>query len=269
MTLRSMVLAAGLLAPLGALAQPVSGPYLAGSFGSNAALRLDGKASGTGPGAAGPCFVLPGSGGSCAPASGTSFASRNRTDAEVGWAGTGSLGWGFGFGLRTELEGSWRSNRFGSAAGLYGTAPRQTGRVEKYGAMVNALFDSPISLGPVYPYAGFGLGVQTVQGSVATPAASFLNDRALAYTGATSGAGTATTIRSSLGSSSRFAWQAIGGAALPLPVPGLVLTGEYRYLSVTGERRFSSAGANGGSVRRLAEAGNHTLLLGLRWSFGG
>ncbi|MBR0660756.1 outer membrane protein, partial [Neoroseomonas oryzicola] len=134
---------------------------------------------------------------------------------EWGWAGVLSVGYGFGNGLRLELEGSWRQNDVDtiSQSGR-GNLPGASGTVNQYGIMFNALYD--FVLGPVVPYVGVGIGYNwadydnistTLRGAGGTANFNF---------GGTQGA---------------FAYQAILGMAFPIEsVPGLALTGEYRFM---------------------------------------
>eukprot|EP01035_Chromulina_nebulosa_P061631 gene61631-84292_t len=80
----------------------------------------------------------------------------------VGPAVAGAIGWGFGNGLRFEIEGNWRENGFtGRPAGV--TA--QTGREEKMGAIANLLFDLDFGWGFALPYVGGGVGYEHVRQS--------------------------------------------------------------------------------------------------------
>ena len=76
-----------------------------------------------------------------------------------GFAGVLSLGWGFGNGLRAEIEGNYRSNEADSASGVAGWASLGTpgGRQESWGVMGNVLLDLGV-FGPVVPYVGVGAG---------------------------------------------------------------------------------------------------------------
>ena len=83
MTLKKALLAATVLAlPLAAQAQPVSGLYVGAGAGAN--FMQESKFNALGYGA--------------------------KIKTKTGWAAVGSLGWGFGNGLRAELEGNYRTN---------------------------------------------------------------------------------------------------------------------------------------------------------------
>ena len=79
--------------------------------------------------------------------------------AEVlGGVGVIAVGWGFGNGLRLELEGNFRYNEVNevTARGFRGNSG---GIARTYGVMVNALYDfGTQSNWPVQPYLGVGAG---------------------------------------------------------------------------------------------------------------
>jgi outer membrane protein OmpA-like peptidoglycan-associated protein len=168
---------------------------------------------------------------------------------DPGFVGVTSLGWGFGNGLRAEIEGNYRYNSAKSIAG--GTL--QQGSEQKYGAMVNLLYD--FNLGwPVTPYIGVGVGEQTVEwrnGGVTAPD-TFIRlqhpDIDVAY-------------------------QAIIGASFDLPVPGLALTAEYRLLGQPARHviygQYFAPGVAKPAEARFADDFNHSLLIGLRYAFNG
>lgn len=127
----------------------------------------------------------------------------------VGLAALGSIGYGFGNGLRVELEGNYRYQPL-KAGGV-------TGHNSTYGPMVNALYDFDAGLGWAVPYVGAGVGYQW---------------------GEVRGAGIA--------ASSKGAWAAQGilGAAFPISdVPGLAVTAEARVMSTLEKVRY-----NGGNT---------------------
>jgi OOP family OmpA-OmpF porin len=173
------------------------------------------------------------------------------TSSDTGFAGVLSVGYGFpltpGIGLRAELEGNYRDN---SGASLSGHSS-QTGRTSSYAAMLNLLADFDLGIG-VVPYfgAGVGYGVFTLDG-----------------VGGTRG-GTGLVVDDSQGG---LAYQGIVGLALPLNnvVPGLAVTAEYRYFSITGLDDFDASRSTG--VRGKAgvdDPVNHSFLVGLRYNFG-
>jgi outer membrane protein OmpA-like peptidoglycan-associated protein len=173
---------------------------------------------------------------------------------EWGYAGVISVGYGFGNGLRLELEGNYRQNDVDTvkAAGI-GRLARSTGTARSYGAMVNALYD--FNLGGIAPYVGVGAGYVIHE-----------HDDA----GATLPGGQRVRLD---GDEGNFAYQAIVGAALPIAsVPGLALTAEYRFMGTLGHDitgRVTSA--NGQTVDRVtfdADNFNHSIMFGVRYNFG-
>ena len=159
---------------------------------------------------------------------------RGKTSFGGGLAAVGSVGYGFGNGLRVEVEGGYRSNGQRSGGG---------GSEVKYGGMGNLLFDLDLGVGWVTPYLGGGVGYQAVDWRrVSVPAAR---------------------INQSLGG---LAYQAVVGAAFPVDaVPGLAVTLEYRYLAVAGSRHY----AGRPNPVRVSSNGDdsHTVLVGVRYAF--
>lgn len=172
---------------------------------------------------------------------------------EWGYAGVLSVGYGFGNGLRLELEGSYRQNEVDSikAAAPVGRLARSGGNASSYGAMVNALYD--FNLGAVAPYVGVGIGYQIhnysdVRG-IAPNGNSLLID----------------------GDEGNFAYQAIVGLALPIQsVPGLALTAEYRFMGTLGHDVEATVTTPTGATRATFEADNfnHSIMFGVRYNFG-
>lgn len=86
---------------------------------------------------------------------------RGRAVFETGWTGVASLGWGFGNGLRVEVEGNFRQNDFDKVNRVNGANlnGRAGGFQRTYGAMANALYDFRIPGVPWFvPYVGGGVG---------------------------------------------------------------------------------------------------------------
>ena len=217
----------------------VTGPYIAAGIGANWLQDTDLQ-------------------GSVNNAAGTKI----ENEFETGYVGVLSLGWGFGNGLRAEIEGSYRSNEVSDTKtggqSIQGTASG-TGTATSYGVMANILYDFDLgsSLGGIVPYIGGGVGYiwhdyQDVGGS-------FSDGRKLVYNGDTGA----------------FGYQAILGAALPIDsVPGLAITAEYRFMGTTGHDINGTVNARGqaggqGQVRLNSEVDNfnHSLLIGLRYAF--
>ena len=170
---------------------------------------------------------------------------------EWGYVGVLSAGYGFGNGLRLELEGSYRQNDIDTvkAAGV-GALSRPSGTARSYGVMFNALYD--FRLGGIAPYVGAGVGYQIHE-----------HDNA----GASAG-----PVRVTLdGDEGNFAYQAILGVGLPIAsVPGLALTAEYRFMGTLGHD-ISGTVSDGVDTERFtfsADNLNHSIMFGVRYNFG-
>lgn len=170
-------------------------------------------------------------------------------DFKNGYLGLGSVGWAFGNGVRVELEGSYRYNQL---AGAPSGSVAQSGHEQKYGAMANVLFDMDIGSRYVFPYVGAGAGYQWVRE----------NDDLTLTNGSAHFSGT----------EGGFAYQAIGGAAFPIPgVVGLSVTAEYRFMGINGERSYDGTVSQGGvttsASRKLSSNMNNSGLIGVRYAF--
>lgn len=226
-----LAVATGLLSalPMMAMAQPITGPYVGAGAGIN--LWHDSTSRG---------FRI--------------------NDEDIGIVGLGSLGWGFGNGLRAEVEGNYRESEIDVIAGPGpGGRVGSSGYLRNYGAMGNLLFDFDLSSFGIrpdgfMPYVGAGAGyvwtdIKNARLNVGT--SSFRIDD----------------------SDGRFAYQAILGAAWGLngAVPGLSLTSEVRYLgslnpSLNIDRTSGPAQANVPGSLKL-ENNNISVLLGVRYAF--
>ena len=212
-------------------AQPVTGVYVGGGGGANFLQRekQDQK-----------LFPL-----------GNPVPTSNIQGFKTGIVGLGSVGYGFGNGLRLEIEGNYRNNQFQNNYRI----GSDSGREEKYGAMGNILFDLDIGSPYVFPYIGGGVGYQRVNHTerVSNPAGVRIS---------TGQAFVATNFLPPLrAEDNAFAYQAIAGVSFPIPpVVGLSLTAEYRYFALTGTRLAAGGG-------RTKEDYNHDLILGLRYAF--
>ncbi|WP_235961903.1 OmpA family protein [Falsiroseomonas selenitidurans] len=167
-----------------------------------------------------------------------------------------ALGYGFGNGIRVELEGSLRANAVESAGSYPGLTPvnRSQGQLWNWGLMANALVDVDLGASWIRPYAGVGLGYVW----------SELRDFAAA------GTRQRLTVDDTSGA---LAYQAILGAAFPIDlVPGLSATAEYRFLGTLDIEHDANLFTNG---RRQPTTGSaevspyhHAVLFGLRYSLG-
>jgi outer membrane protein OmpA-like peptidoglycan-associated protein len=165
-----------------------------------------------------------------------------------------SLGYGLGNGLRFELEGDYRYNAFNGTT----RAAQGGGHEQKYGPMVNAVYDFVGLVPYVQPYVGVGVGYQWAQENnlhIATPA----------------GGGVASAGNHTQG---EFAYQAIIGASMPIvSAPGLFLTVDYRFMGLTGTRDYNGpfTGPSGKSIPGTIQLGqdyNHAITVGFRYAFG-
>ena len=175
--------------------------------------------------------------------------------SHIGPAGVLSVGWGFGNGLRAEVEGNWMENKFYSASGFNADVGSAGGFEQKFGGMVNAFYDFNGLTPWIVPFVGVGVGYEAAYltgGQVFGPAGS-------------------TTIKSA--TKGGFAYQAMLGAAFPIPAaPGLAFTAEYRFMGIAGNRNYSATFTSGdvsaGGGVRFTNDYNHAVLLGLRYNFG-
>ncbi len=232
MSLKKTLLAAAAVValPVLAQAQPVSGLYLGAGVGGN---YLD-KTDITGSTAADKAEL----GGSNLSA-----------DFAWGYVGVLSLGWGFGNGLRAEIEGSYRSNDVADFKEGSANQSGHTGTATSYGAMLNLLYDINIgnALGGITPYVGVGGGY-------------IWHD----YDEVGTNVGGVKNVLS--GDSGNWGGQAIAGLSLPISaVPGLAMTAEYRFMMTAGHEIES---VNAGSRTKVdVDNVNHSLLVGLRYAF--
>lgn len=232
MKLRSVLLAATFvaapaIAPVVAMAQPVTGWYIGAGLGYN--ILGNRKVENVSVG-------------------GVTTNIGDKFEFHNGFAGEGSIGYGFGDGFRVELEGDYYNNQVNNVSGNGGKFVA-SGNEKKYGAMVNALYDFDIGLPYLYPYVGAGVGVQFAQlNGVSAPGAGV-------YVNGTEGA---------------FAYQGIAGIAFPIPsVPGLSVTAQYSYLGLAGSQKYdgslTQAGVVSPATYKINNEGNNTIMLGLRY----
>ena len=221
--------AAGLLSslPLAAAAQPVTGPYVGAGAGIN--LFHDTTTRGG--------FRI--------------------HDEDIGFVGLGSLGFGFGNGLRAEVEGNYRESEIDRITGPTGRVG-SSGYLRQYGVMGNVLFDFDLSSFGIrpdgfMPYIGGGAGYVWTDIKNAR-----LNVGASGY-----------RLDDSDGN---LAYQAIVGAAWGLggAVPGLSFTSEVRYFGTLDPKvnldRTSGAAQAGVPGSLKLDNNNISVLLGLRYA---
>ena len=232
MTFRKTLLAATLLAatPFVVQAQPVNGLYVNAGAGVN--FKQDQNIS---------AFL-----------GGIGTNGSGKINYDTGYAALGSVGWGFGNGLRLEVEGNFRHNGLDRVTGGGVSAPAG-GSNRTYGVMANALFDMNIGLNWLYPYIGAGAGYAWSQ-----------------FDNAHAGLSQPLAFGRANGTTGAFAYQGIAGAAMPIAsVPGLSVTAEYRFLGVnSGTVPGISCGVDCSRAHfKTGDQQNHSLLLGVRYAF--
>ncbi len=178
-----------------------------------------------------------------------------------------SLGWGFagrGVPVRLEVEGDYANSHIRTAKAA--VALHAGGFEQQYGGFANVLYDiDPDRFGfslPVFPYLGAGAGYQEV-GLVG------VNSDSVGFSVANHG-----------GSETKgaFAYQAIAGLSLPVPVlPGLSLTAEYRLVGVITPPAYERGNGSGNTVfvngvyqpprATFSNIFNNDILVGLRYAF--
>ncbi len=228
---RGALLAATFLAvPLAARAQPIQGVYIGAGIG----------------------YDLP-QNTHVTPITNGFGASHLKLEKHGGFNGLGSIGYGFGNGLRLEVEGDYLRNSLNKLDRTpFPTAA--SGHMSRYGVMANAIYDLDIGSPYVFPYLGAGAGYMwtNLNGSFTQPGGPFSFT-----TNETEG---------------RFAWQGIAGLSFPIPhMPGLSLTAEYRFMDITAGAKFSgvettAAGPVTGRIK-LGPQFDHNFILGVRYAF--
>jgi outer membrane protein OmpA-like peptidoglycan-associated protein len=117
--------------------------------------------------------------------------------------------------------------------------------------MVNAIYE--LNTGTSFmPYLGAGFGrAQMKLDDVATPAAGVI-------------------ARSYSGTDSVWAYQLIGGVAYAV-TPSIAVTADYRYFAGLGNVSYDSAAIGAAANGRVTDADlrSHSVMLGLRYAFGG
>jgi OOP family OmpA-OmpF porin len=177
------------------------------------------------------------------------FQNRNagtsgKIDFNSSYAGAAAVGYGFGNGFRVELNGDFDRNtahkfKYNGALGDV----LANGGLNTYGPMVNALYDMDVGL-PIFPYLGAGVGYQWQK--FVTPVKSEFD-----------GVG---------GTRGSFAYNVIAGVSYPLPmVPGLSLTGEYKFTQLVESRNYHDFNAGGDTFAHIGQDSSHTFLVGLRY----
>ncbi len=174
--------------------------------------------------------------------------------SELGPVALGYLGYQLSSGLSLQLEGDIRNNKFNQLRG--GPPAAAGGNEQKYGPMVNIMFD----LSPYIPYAApyFGVG------------AGYQWDKLSNLKVYSTAGGPTLNANSTQGA---FAYQAIIGTLVPLGYTGLALTLEYRFMGQLARNFSASVVPAAGAAPitgkiRLGNEFNHAVLVGFRYTFG-
>ncbi|MBL8702561.1 MAG: OmpA family protein [Alphaproteobacteria bacterium] len=165
---------------------------------------------------------------------------NNQAEYKIGPAGALSLGWAFGNGLRTEIEGAIRHNNVDKVSGT--GASGGDGDMQAYSLMLNLLYD--INTGtPFTPYIGAGIGW------------AYLNANDIKTLNGT---------RTVDDSDNRFAYQGMIGVAYSLS-PQWKLSLDYRYFA-TLDPSFDAKNTTN-TVKVDSDYNSHAVMLGLRYHF--
>ncbi|MCE2576340.1 OmpA family protein [Komagataeibacter sp. FNDCR2] len=234
MRLRSALLATSLLAatPFAAKATTITGPYVDIGGGYNLTQTQHGHFADTNSGAG-----VPGEPG------------REKLGHRHGWTGFGAVGWGFGNGLRAEVEGDYNWSE------IYSKSRGDKGSDRSYGGFVNVLYDIDLKRlfsidVPVTPFVGVGAGYL------------WQGDHNI-----TVGANNPSGARSLSGTKGGFAYQGIVGAAYDIPgVPGLQMTTEYRMIGQPQSFTMGNFTAGDGHAS-FDHRFNHQFIVGVRYAF--
>ncbi len=232
--------------PLAATAQPVTGPYVNLEGGISILNPVNGVLEGP------PVFF--------------NAVSGDRFQFRPGYAGTVGAGYGFGNGFRVELDGDYTRNSvhaddysFENSYGTFNGRFTDHGAAERYGAMVNLLYDIPVGL-PVFPYVGAGVGYQWVKlnRDITTSDPGFFGNN---FPGFQAG-----------GTRGSFAYDIIAGLSYPLPIlPQLAITAAYQFMMLTGSQNYATISPFGPgapvNVEHLGQQSSSSFMLGLRYQF--
>ena len=188
--------------------------------------------------------------------------------ASLGGSAFGAIGYGFGNGLRAELEFDYRGDSFDSINGVSQrtgaahTTPGVNGSEQLYGPMVSILYNFNGLSSWVIPYAGVGVGYQ----------GGHLSNFSVA------GTGPAAPVFASDTTKAAFAYQGILGVDFPIQsLPGLSLTADYRIMGLAGTRTYNAAltatlpsgvRATGVGTMQWGQEFNNTFMFGIRYNFG-
>jgi len=232
MKLRNLLLAATLLSvPIAAKAQPVNGPYVNLGVGFDYLMKM--SAHGDAPAFNG-----------------------SELGGQSGVLGVVSGGWGFGHGLRAELE---LNERYQQPNFQSFPAPNGNAHLNTYGVMANGFYDFDIGKAWIYPYIGAGVGYELTSVGSAS---------------ATNGTAPGTTADLQSTTRGSFAAQGMVGASFPIQgVPGLSITAEYRVMGAFHDEYVGADETIGGAAAghtefKLGPQYHQAALVGIRYAFG-
>lgn len=201
-------------------------------------------------------------------------AKRPQAITDWGFVGLVAAGYGFGNGLRAELEGDYRNNKIHKISGNF-FSPNYSGNAQSYGPMVNLVYDFDLASSGItymFPYIGAGVG------AAGTSAQNLSLNQSYFYNGPQPprDGQYARNVHGGNGAQWGVAYQAILGVGFPIDsVPGLTITAEYRFYGVQANQRFSVSGTTYtpagttpySSTVKLGAFFNHSGLLGVRYAF--
>lgn len=176
----------------------------------------------------------------------------------TGFTTFGSAGWGFGNGLRVEVEGVYNYSNINGRKGTEMPAYKTKGHDQGYGGLVNVLYDIDLrQFGidvPITPFVGVGAGY-------------LWQDMGPLQTNYRNG-----SVNRLGGTNGGFAYQGIVGAAYDIPgVPGLAVTTEYRMMGQLDQSTYKSTSWVSSGVYKgngkVDQRFNHQFILGLRYAF--
>ena len=183
---------------------------------------------------------------------------NTRTRFDSGFTVQSSAGWGFGNGIRLELEGTYAYNNVNNQVRTPLPA-RTTGDQGTYGGFVNVFYDVDLTK--------FGLDVTAFQPYLGVGAGALWTH--LAPISSVSSNGDVSRVG---GNGVNFAYQGIAGVAFPIQaVPGLKLMADYRFVGTVNNsgavgESFTAAGLSKGTVG-LSPALNHQVTIGVSYAF--
>ncbi|NTU76501.1 MAG: outer membrane beta-barrel protein [Alphaproteobacteria bacterium] len=205
-----LVVAAAMMAPLAAQAENAPGWYVGG--GGMAVLQTEADIHTSGI--------------------------TDKIQFDPGWGVSASGGYGWGYGIRTELEAAYRHVGVDKVTGD-SSGPTNGGTLHNISFMGNALYD--IDTGTIFtPYLGAGLGLSVVGAdNIRTVVGTTLDD-----------------------TKAQFAYQGIAGVAAELDKNWSV-TADYRYF-----RTLEPAFKNELGDHVKTTNASHNIMVGLRYTFG-